>query len=85
MAKTDFLAGNTNIAVAAAAPTAADLAASPSAPTFVAAPLDAGGVSIAFTMSDANTGIPIKNAAKGPAMYQDHASVRRAVSHDVGT
>jgi hypothetical protein len=64
-AKTDILAGNTTVAVAAIPPTAAALKAA-GGPSYLAAPLDAAGVSIVFNMVDPLTGLPIGCSANEP-------------------
>ncbi len=66
VAKSDFLAGNTTVAVGAISPSAADVAAASKPPTYVPAPLDAGGVSIVFNMVDPLTGLPIGCSANVP-------------------
>jgi hypothetical protein len=66
VAKSDFLSGNTTVAVAAISPTAQELAAAGKPPSYVAAPLEAGGVSIVFNMVDPLTGLPIGCSANVP-------------------
>jgi hypothetical protein len=68
VAKEDFLAGNTNMGIVGIPPTAAQLSAASHPPSYTAAPLDAGGVSIAFDMKDANTGLPVTTLRLTPRL-----------------
>jgi hypothetical protein len=68
VAKHDFLAGSTNVAVAGIPPSAAQIAAASGAPSFTGAPLDAGGISIAFDMRDAVTDLPVATVRLTPRL-----------------
>jgi hypothetical protein len=54
----DFLSGSADMAVAAVAPTSSEKKSNPGARTYIPAPLDVGGVSVAFDIRDAATGLP---------------------------
>lgn len=68
VAKQDFLGSNSNVAVVGTPPTAAQIAGATAPPSYTAAPLVAGGVSIAFTMKDAVTDLPVTNLRLTPRL-----------------
>jgi hypothetical protein len=67
-AKQALLLGSTSMAVASLPPNAAQLSLAASPPSFAAAPLTAGGVSIAFVMQDARSGVPITTLRLTPRL-----------------
>jgi hypothetical protein len=68
VAKGDFLSGSTNVAIAGVAPTAAQISAASHPPSYTAAPLDAGGISIAFNIRDAVTDLPVTTVRLTPRL-----------------